>query len=93
MLGVLVGDTRIKKHYVPVTHYFLLTLLDAGFVLREEVIKIQHKMKTTREVWRRLRERDFLLIYHEKLFILEKPREKDPELKYSMKQPFIEQKL
>jgi len=93
MLGVLVGDTRIKKHYVPVTHYFLLTLLDAGFVLREEVIKIQHKMKTTREVWRRLRERDFLLIYHEKLFILEKPREKDPELKCSMKQPFIELKL
>jgi DNA modification methylase len=93
VLGVLVGDTRIKKHYVPVTHYVLLTLLDAGFVLREEVIKIQHKMKTTREVWRRLRERDFLLIYHEKLFILEKPREKDPELKYSMKQPFIELKL
>jgi len=93
VLGVLVGDTRIKKHYVPVTHYVLLTLLDAGFVLREEVIKIQHKMKTTREVWRRLRERDFLLIYHEKLFILEKPREKDPELKCSMKQPFIELKL
>jgi DNA modification methylase len=93
VLGILVGDTRIKKHYVPVTHYVLLTLLDAGFVLREEVVKIQHKMKTTREVWRRLRERDFLLIYHEKLFILEKPREKDPELKYSMKQPFIELKL
>ncbi|MCC6052934.1 MAG: methyltransferase domain-containing protein [Desulfurococcaceae archaeon] len=93
VLGVLVGDTRIKKHYVPVTHYVLLTLLDAGFVLREEVIKIQHKMKTTRKVWRKLKERDFLLIYHEKLFILEKPREKDLELKYSMKQPFIKLKL
>ena len=93
VLGVLVGDTRIKKHYVPVTHYVLLTLLDAGFVLREEVIKIQHKMKTTREVWRKLRERDFLLIYHEKLFILEKPRGIETELKCSTKQPFVELKL
>jgi hypothetical protein len=70
-----------------------MTLLDVGFILREEVIKIQHKMKTTREVWRKLRERDFLLIYHEKLFILEKPRGVEKELKYSAKQPFIELKL
>lgn len=93
VLGILVGDTRIKKHYVPVTHYALMTLLDVGFILREEVIKIQHKMKTTREVWRKLKERDFLLIYHEKLFILEKPRGVEKELKYSSKQPFIELKL
>jgi len=93
VLGILVGDTRIKKHYVPVTHYVLMTLLDVGFILREEVIKIQHKMKTTREVWRKLKERDFLLIYHEKLFILEKPRGIEKELKYSSKQPFIELKL
>jgi Predicted DNA modification methylase len=90
VLGILVGDTRIKKHYVPITHYALLTLLDVGFVLKEEVVKIQHKMKTTREVWSRLRDRDFLLIYHEKLFILEKPRERDPELKYSSKPWFVE---
>ncbi|NAZ13689.1 MAG: methyltransferase domain-containing protein, partial [Desulfurococcales archaeon] len=64
-LGILIGDTRIKRHYVPITYYALITLLDVGFVLKEEVIKIQHKMKTTREVWRRIRERDFLLIYHE----------------------------
>jgi DNA modification methylase len=93
VLGILVGDTRIRKHYVPVTHYALMTLLDVGFILREEVIKIQHKMKTTREVWRKLRERDFLLIYHEKLFILEKPRGVEKELKYSAKQPFIELKI
>jgi len=40
VLGILVGDTRIKKHYVPITHYALMVLLDMGFVLREEVIKI-----------------------------------------------------
>jgi len=93
VLGILIGDTRVKKHYVPITHYALMTLLDVGFVLKEEVIKIQHKMKTTREVWSKLKDRDFLLIYHEKLFILEKPKHKDPELKYSAKPWFIELKV
>jgi len=93
VLGILLGDTRIKRHYVPITHYALMVLLDVGFVLKEEVIKVQHRMKTTREVWSRLRNRDFLLIYHEKLFILEKPRERDPELRYSAKPPFIELKI
>lgn len=72
-MGILVGDTRVHKHYVPITHYVLRVLLDEGFILREEVVKIQHKMKTTREKWVKLKEREFLLIYHEKLFILRKP--------------------
>jgi DNA modification methylase len=93
VLGILVGDTRVKRHYVPITHYALMTLLDVGFVLKEEVIKIQHKMKTTREVWSKLKDRDFLLIYHEKLFILEKPRRRRPDLKYSMKPWFVELKI
>jgi len=93
VLGILVGDTRIKKHYVPLTSYALLVLLDAGFVLKEEVIKIQHKMKTTREIWRKIKERDFLLIYHEKLYILEKPPGGAREYRYSVKQPFIELRL
>ncbi|WP_243681340.1 hypothetical protein [Vulcanisaeta souniana] len=29
--------------------------LNVGFILKEEVIKIQHRMKTTREVWQRMR--------------------------------------
>jgi len=91
VLGVLVGDTRIKKYYVPTTHYALLALLDVGFALREEVVKVQHNMKTTREVWMWRKERDFLLIHHEKLFVLEKPKEAAP--RYSIKQPFIELKI
>jgi DNA modification methylase len=93
VLGILVGDTRVKKHYVPISHYVLLILLDVGFILKEEVIKVQHKMKTTREVWARLKDRDFLLIYHEKLFILEKPSKRDEELKYSAKPNFIQLKI
>jgi len=81
-MGILVGDTRIHKHYVPITYYVLERLLRAGFILKEEVIKIQHKMKTTREKWTKLKERDFLLIYHEKLFILRKPKTATEYAKY-----------
>ncbi len=94
-LGILVGDTRIRKHYVPITHYALQVFLDTGFILREEVVKIQHKMKTTREVWRKLRKRDFLLIYHEKLYILRKPVD-DREYRryrYSVKQSWFKLEL
>ncbi len=80
--GILIGDTRIHKHYVPISHYVLQVFLDAGFILKEEVVKIQHKMKTTREVWNRIKERDFLLIYHEKLFILRKPDKDEGISKY-----------
>jgi len=88
--GVLIGDTRIHRHFVPISHHVLEIFLDTGFILKEEVIKIQHKMKTTREVWNKLRERDFLLIYHEKLYIFRKPI--DPEeldrYRYSSKYAF-----
>ena len=80
--GILIGDTRIHKHYVPISHYVLQVFLDAGFILKEEVVKIQHRMKTTREVWNRKRGRDFLLIYHEKLFIFRKPEEDEKLSKY-----------
>lgn len=81
-LGILIGDTRIHKHYVPVSHYVLQIFLKTGFILKEEVIKVQHKMKTTRELWSRLKDRDFLLIYHEKLFIFRKPVDSDELVKY-----------
>jgi Predicted DNA modification methylase len=83
--AILVGDTRVRKHYVPISHHVLRVFLEAGFVLKEEVIKVQHKMKTTREIWRRIKNRDFLLIAHEKLFILRKPLgdEELSEYKYS----------
>ncbi len=81
-LGILVGDTRNRKHYVPITTHVLEILLSTGFILREEVVKIQHKMKTTRELWSRMRNRGFLLIYHEKLFIARKPLDPSEYKKY-----------
>jgi len=42
-MGILAGDTHIHKHYV------LQVLLEAGFTLREGVVKIQHEMNATRK--------------------------------------------
>lgn len=93
--AVLIGDTRIRRHYVPLSHYVLDVFLDVGFILKEEVIKIQHKMKTTREIWRKTARRNFLLIYHEKLFIFRKPYddERIRDTKYSRKPNFLNLKL
>ncbi len=83
-LGILVGDTRVRKHHVPITYHVLKTFMEKGFILKEEVIKIQHKMKTTREVWSKRRGREFLLIYHEKLFIFRKPVHQAERKKYRL---------
>jgi hypothetical protein len=55
--------------------------LRVGFILQEDVIKVQWKMKGTREKWRRSK-RDFLLIYHEHLFIFRKPQKDENIRKY-----------
>ncbi|GBE55434.1 hypothetical protein BMS3Bbin15_01608 [archaeon BMS3Bbin15] len=78
--AVLIGNTRKYKHYVPIATRVLLAFLDAGFILREEVIKLQWKMKTTRESW--LCKYDFLLIAHEHLYIFRKLEEGESPTKY-----------
>ncbi len=80
-LAVLIGDSRRKRHYVPVSYYVLSRLLEPGFILREEIIKIQHRMKDTRVYWERY-ERSFLMIKHEKLYILRKPLYEGEERRY-----------
>jgi ubiquinone/menaquinone biosynthesis C-methylase UbiE len=37
VLGILLGDTRVGGHCVPITHYALAVLLGVGFVLKEGV--------------------------------------------------------
>lgn len=84
--AILIGDTRKRLHYVPISHRVLQAFLDVGFALREDVIKLQWKTKTTRERWRG-REYPFYKIAHEHLFIFRKPApgEKLSEIKYSLK--------
>lgn len=71
--AILIGDTRRHKHFVPITPRILQSFLDAGFILREDIIKMQWKMKSTREKWRG--KYDFLLIAHEHLYVFRKPEE------------------
>lgn len=76
--AVLMGDTRRHKHFVPITPRILQSFLGVGFILREDIIKIQWKMKSTREKWRG-NKYDFYLIGHEHLYVFRKP-EKDEKL-------------
>jgi len=45
--AILIGDTRRKKHVIPLGFKLIDVYLDAGFKLRELVIKRQHNCKTT----------------------------------------------
>jgi len=45
--AILIGDTRRKKHVIPLGFKLINVYLDAGFKLRELVIKRQHNCKTT----------------------------------------------
>ena len=91
--AILIGDTRRKRHYVPIAFRVLQQFLEAGFILKEDIIKLQWKTKTTREKWigiaknektswvktpeDRRRWMDFYLIAHEHLFVFRKPREEE----------------
>ncbi len=74
--AILIGDTRRHKHFVPISSRVLQVFLDVGFILREDVIKLQWKMKTTRKRWRSTK-LDFLKIAHEHLYIFRKPEKEE----------------
>ncbi len=74
------GDTRKHAHFVPITPRVLEAFLDAGFVLREDVIKLQHKMKSTRKSWFE-KNYNFLLIGHEHLYVFRKLKENESKAK------------
>lgn len=77
---ILIGDTRRNKHYVPIAFRVMQAFLDVGFILKEDIIKVQWNTKTE-GLWAKMsREKNFLLIMHEHLFVFRKP-EKDEKLK------------
>ncbi|MCZ7385121.1 MAG: DNA methyltransferase [Candidatus Methanoperedens sp.] len=84
--AILMGDSRRSKHFVPITPRVLMGFLDAGFILREDIIKLQWKMKSTREKWFG-KKYDFYLIGHEHLYVFRKPdaEEKVTRFRESMK--------
>lgn len=85
--GILIGDTRKHRHYIPISSLVMYAFLEAGFVLKEDIIKLQWNMKGTRERWRG-KSYDFYKIAHEHLFVFRKPgdEEKLTPLKFSSKE-------
>ncbi|MBE0433482.1 methyltransferase domain-containing protein [candidate division WOR-3 bacterium] len=71
--AILIGDTRRKKHVVPLGFMLIDVYLKAGFILRELVIKRQHNCKTTGFWYANSIKHNFLLLAHEYLPIFEKP--------------------
>lgn len=73
--AILIGDTRKNKHYVPITPLVMNSFLEAGFLLKEDIIKRQWQCKTTSFWSRKSKDYNFLLIMHEHLYIFRKPEE------------------
>lgn len=84
--AILIGDTRKHLHYIPISTRILEVFLDVGFILKEDIIKLQWKTKTTRERWRG-KTYSFYKIAHEHLYIFRKPfeGEKLSGIKHSIK--------
>ncbi len=84
--AMLMGDSQCNKHFIPITPRVLMSFLEAGFILREDIIKMQWKMKSTREKWFG-KKYDFYLIGHEHLYVFRKPdvEERVTKFKESMK--------
>ena len=72
--AILIGDTRRKKHVIPLGFKLIDVYLNAGFKLRELVIKRQHNCKTTGFWYANSIKYNFLLLAHEYLPIFEKPK-------------------
>ena len=83
--AILIGDTRKGKHYVPLSFNVMQRFLKVGFILKEDIIKVQHNCAFTNR-WRGKAKRDkFYLIMHEHLFVFRKPKpgEDLSRIKYS----------
>jgi len=83
--AILMGDTRRGRHYVPLAFNVMLRFQNVGFILKEDIIKVQHNCSATqRWRWKAMRDK-FYLIMHEHLFVFRKPGEGEDvsRLRYS----------
>lgn len=70
--AVLMGDTRQKGCMIPMSFDVMKVFQDAGFTLKELIIKEQHNCKATGYWKTNSVKYNFLLIAHEYLFIFRK---------------------
>ena len=75
--AILIGDTRRRTHFVPLAYNVMNRFLKNNFILKEDIIKVQHNCKTT-PYWEKQTDKyNFLLIMHEHLFVFRKPSLKE----------------
>ncbi|MDI6890506.1 MAG: DNA methyltransferase [Thermodesulfovibrionales bacterium] len=72
--AILIGDMRRHRHVIPLGFELINVYLNAGFKLKELVIKRQHNCKTTGFWYANSIKFNFLLLAHEYLPIFEKPK-------------------
>jgi len=70
--AILMGDTRRNKLYQPMAFKVMDKFLKAWFLLKEDIVKVQHNCKATWFRVKKSKEANFLLIMHEHLFIFQK---------------------
>lgn len=80
--AILIGDTRRRSHYVPLAYNVMRKFLENGFILKEDIIKVQHNCKSTPYWKSQLEKYNFLMIMHEHLFVFRKPRENEELSKF-----------
>ncbi len=86
--AILVGDTRRNRHYTPIAFRVMQAFMDAGFILKEDIIKAQWNTQTE-GLWTRMsRDKNFLLIMHEHLFIFRKPQPDESTRPYHESMPW-----
>jgi len=71
--AVLMGDPRKKGHMIPLAFDVMRIFEEAGFKLKELIIKEQHNCKATGYWKTNSVKYNFLLIAHEYLFVFKKP--------------------
>lgn len=69
---ILMGDTRQKGHMVPMSFEVMKIFREAGFKLKELIIKEQHNCRATGYWKTNSVKYNFLLIAHEYLFVFRK---------------------
>lgn len=74
---ILVGDTRRNKHHVPIAFRVMQAFLEAGFILKEDIIKKQWRCKSTPYWLEKSLKNNFLLLMYEHLFVFRKPSSKE----------------
>jgi len=85
--AILIGDTRKATHYIPLSYYVWQRFLDAGFALKEDIIKAQHNCQSTPAWIGQAKKYGIYLIMHEHLYVFRKPKDDEnlSRIRYSLK--------